>query len=236
MRIVHGQPPAASGVHDGLAWARFDPPQAPTGAVVILPGAGSVKENHNDFARACAAAGLVCMTFDARGHGASSGELGAGAIDDVLAMAQLARDALGAEGGPIALRGSSMGGYFALVAAAPCEAAAVVAICPAPGGLLRRLLETSDTDRGFRADAEGLQALLDANDMHAAAAQLSVPLLLLHARGDESVPVEHSRELAHVVRNCRYVEMPGGHHRSIQHDAELQGVAVRFIGRAFRGL
>ena len=35
------------------------------------------------------------------------------------------------EGAPLGLRGSSMGGYLALVAAAQLDAAAVVAICPA---------------------------------------------------------------------------------------------------------
>jgi len=32
----------------------------------------------------------------------------------------------------------------------------------------------------------------------------------------------------------KLVVLPGGHHRSIQHDAELQGEALRFIERAFR--
>jgi hypothetical protein len=27
--------------------------------------------------------------------------------------------------------------------------------------------------------------------------------------------------------------MPGGHHRSIQHDGELQGESLRFVRRAF---
>jgi hypothetical protein len=28
--------------------------------------------------------------------------------------------------------------------------------------------------------------------------------------------------------------MPGGHHRSIQHDPELQALSIRFIARALR--
>jgi alpha-beta hydrolase superfamily lysophospholipase len=230
MRIVHGQAPAAGGVHDGLAWGRFDPAQAPLGVVVILPGAGSVKESHHDFARCCTSAGLAAMTFDARGHGASEGALGAGAIDDVARMAVLARAQLGDESLPVVLRGSSMGGYLAIVAARACDAAAVVSICPAPGELLMKMLELDEPR--FRADVPALTALLAANDLHDAAAALTVPLLLLHARGDESVPVEGSQELARVAADCRYIEMPGGHHRSIQHDAELQGVATRFIRRA----
>ena len=200
--------------------------------MVILPGAGSAKENHFDFARCCAAGGLAALSFDARGHGASEGVLGAGAIDDVTVMVGLVRGQIGDEATPIALRGSSMGGYLALVAATACRADAVVAICPAPGELLRSGIESGRLQ--FANDPVGLVGLLDANDLQSAARDLTCPLLLLHAEADESVPVESSRALARVAADCRYVELPGGHHRSIQHDAELQGVAVRFIGRAFR--
>jgi pimeloyl-ACP methyl ester carboxylesterase len=63
---------------------------------------------------------------------------------------------------------------------------------------------------------------------------LEIPLLLLHAEGDEQVPVEHSRELARLVRHprSRLIALPGGHHRSIQHDPELQAVSLRFIEQA----
>ena len=59
-------------------------------------------------------------------------------------------------------------------------------------------------------------------------------MLLLHAEGDEQVPVEHSRELAAVLSSprSRLITLPGGHHRSIQHDAEMQAVSLRFIERA----
>ena len=59
-------------------------------------------------------------------------------------------------------------------------------------------------------------------------------MLLLHARGDEQVPVQHSRELAPHARapGSRLIEVPGGHHRSIQHDEELQAVSLRFLARA----
>ena len=58
---------------------------------------------------------------------------------------------------------------------------------------------------------------------------LAAPLLLLHAEGDERVPVAHSRELARIAPNAELVVVPGGHHRSVQHDAELQGHALRWL-------
>ena len=230
MRVVHAQPPSQTGVLDGLAYNVFEPAGPPVGGLLLLHGADSCKENHHDVARAAAGGGLVALAFDARGHGASDGALGAGAIDDVVAMAGLLRQRAG--GRPIALRGSSMGGYLALVSARAAAAAAVVAVCPAGSAQLRRGLAAGRFD--FRVDRPALEALLDAHDAHDAAARLQVPLLLLHAQGDESVPVQQSRELAAVAPDCKYVEVPGGHHRSIQHDAELTGVSVRFVLRALR--
>jgi alpha-beta hydrolase superfamily lysophospholipase len=231
MRIVHGQPPTAIGTHHGLAWAAFAPPAPVRGAVLVLHGADSVKENQFDFARAASLAGLLAVGFDARGHGASGGELGGGAIDDVVAMADLARGLAGGPRTPLGLRGSSMGGYLALTSAAAAGADAVVAICPAGAEHLRAGLQAPDRF-AFPRDQPALEGLLDRHDVHDAVRALDLPLLLLHARGDVQIPVGHSQQLAALARQGRYVELPGGHHQSIQHDAELLGVTVRFLARA----
>ena len=111
-------------------------------------------------------------------------------------------------------------------------AAAVVAICPAGGESLRRGL--ADGRFTFDADPPALDRFLAAHDVDAAASELEVPVLLLHAEGDERVPVEQSRELAALLRSprSRLIAVPGGHHRSVQHDAELQAVSLRFIEQA----
>jgi pimeloyl-ACP methyl ester carboxylesterase len=201
--------------------------------VVIIHGAGSCKESHHDYARAAAAQGLAAVAFDQRGHGTSPGPLDGRAIEDVATIARLLRSRLGTDGTkPIALRGSSMGGYLAIAAAEPAQAKAVVAICPAPASGLRRGLESGDFD--FEADAGTLLPLLEANELEPAVQRLQAPLLLLHAEGDERVPVEHSRELATAMTapGSRLIVLPGGHHRSIQHDEELQAVSLQFIERA----
>jgi uncharacterized protein len=226
MRAVHVEPPAELGTRDGLAYALFLPQRDAGGGVVILHGAGSCKESHFDFARSLRAAGLAAVVFDQRGHGESEGALGAGALDDVATMAGLLMP------GPVALRGSSMGGFMALHAGARMGAAAVVAICPAWGELLVRGLRN---DRfTFRADAPALEALFAAADERAAAATLGERLLLQHAEGDESVPIAGSRVLHDAAPGSRLVAVPGGHHRSVQHDGELQALAVRFVTRALR--
>jgi len=223
--------PTERAVHDGLAYVLYAPPAGAAGGVVILHGAGSAKESHLDFARRCLAAGLAAIAFDARGHGASEGALDGRAIADVAGMAALLRARTGAAA--IALRGSSMGGYLALAAAREAGAAAVVAICPASAAGLRRGLREGRF--AFRADAEALDATLAAHDERDAAAALGDALLLLHAEGDEVVPVEHSRELHALAPGSRLIAIPGGHHRSIQHDAELQGETVRWLRKRLGG-
>ncbi|MDQ3934626.1 MAG: lysophospholipase [Actinomycetota bacterium] len=217
------------GTRDGLAYALFEPAGEPRAGIVIVHGASSAKESHFDFARTAVAHDMVALAFDQRGHGRSEGDLGAGALDDVLAMCELVRG----RAPRIALRGSSMGGFMAIqAAAADGDVDAVVAICPAPEDFLLRGLRGGFE---FRADRAGLEAWLESVDLRAAAASLSprTALLLMHAQGDESVPYTISQELFEAAGEPkRLLLMPGGHHRSIQHDLELQTEALRFVERA----
>jgi fermentation-respiration switch protein FrsA (DUF1100 family) len=127
-----------------------------------------------------------------------------------------------------------MGGYLAIVAAEPVRASGVVAICPASADGLRSGLSSGRLQ--FDADLDSLTPWFDANQLEPIVARLAAPVLLMHAEGDEQVPVEHSRELAKATGSpdSRLIVVPGGHHRSIQHDEELQAVSLRFIERAVR--
>jgi uncharacterized protein len=235
--------PDEMAVHQGLAYSLWLPANQPVsrGGVVILHGASSCKENHHDFARAALASGFGAIAYDQRGHGDSRGPMDGGVLEDVASMAGLLRarmvDRFG-PGGPaerIALRGSSLGGYLAILAAPAARASAVVAVCPASAeGLLRGLTRGVFS---FEADRPALEEFLIAHDLRAAVADLEIPLLLLHAEGDEQVPVEHSRELADLASHpqSRLVTVPGGHHRSVQHDPELNALAFRFLQRALAG-
>jgi uncharacterized protein len=215
-------------LHDGLAFALFVPEGEPDAGVVILHGAGSSKESHFDFARGCRADGIAALAYDARGHGGSDGSFGPGAIDDALAMVELLR----AHAPRVALRGSSMGGFQAIHAGArDPSVCAVVAICPAPeAGLLRFLRSGQELE--FRCDAEACRPWLESLDLVEAAGQLGpeTALLLMHARGDEQVPYAVSEQLYEAAREPkRLLLLPGGHHRSIQHDLELQAASRKFI-------
>jgi uncharacterized protein len=223
--------PPELGELDGLAYALFLPDGAPRAGVVILHGAGSAKESHFDFARGCRADGIAALAYDARGHRRSGGEFGPGAIDDALAMVELLRGHADA----VALRGSSMGGFQAIHAGAhDASLCAVVAICPAPDDLLLRGLRSGE-DLRFRCDVPATAAWLETLNVYDAVGQLGpeTALLLLHARGDEQIPWTVSEELhaaAHEPK--RLLVLPGGHHRSLQHDLELQAVSRRWILQA----
>lgn len=220
---------------DGLAWALFAPhAEPPWPGIVILHGANSQKENHFDFARAAAQAGFAALGYDQRGHGESQPEMAPVALGDVPKMARLLAEQ-GADARRIAVRGSSMGGFFAIHAAALYEEiVAVIAICPAGEEHLLRGLQRGELE--MRADEPALRAWLEEHDLREAAEMLDgKPLLLLHAEGDESIPFSYSEELyARTAGPRKLVVVPGGHHRSLQHDAELQGMALRWLARQLR--
>jgi alpha-beta hydrolase superfamily lysophospholipase len=217
-------------MRDGIAYALFPTEREPAVGVVVLHGAGSAKESHFDFARLCRESGVAALCFDARGHGASKGDFGPGAIDDVLAMCDLLRE----HAPRVALRGSSMGGFCAVQAAARDPSlAAVVAICPAPEDRLLRGLRSGDFE--FRCDTAASEPWLESADIRQAVRRLGADtaLLLLHARGDERIPYTVSEELFAAAHEPKTLLLfGGGHHRSLQHDLEVQALSLRFVERA----
>ena len=227
--------PAERGEQDGLAYWLWKPASGapPWPAMVILHGAGSGKENHADFARACAAQGWLAVSYDQRGHGASAEPMGPAALSDVGRIARWIAERPDVDAQRVCVRGSSMGGWFAIQAAATSDAVAgVIAICPASEDGLRRGLRNGELE--MRADSDAFDAWLGEHDLRDAIAEAAgKPVILLHAKGDERVPYTWSEQLyARAGEPRKLVVLPGGHHRSIQHDAELWGVALTWLQRA----
>ncbi len=224
-------------VHNGRPYELWLPADAPPWpGMVILHGAGSRKENHADFARTCNARGWAAVTFDQRGHGESEDEMSPGAVGDVGLMARFLADTDGVDPARICVRGSSMGGWMAIHAAATApEIAGTIAICPAGEEHLARGLRRGELE--MRADGGALEAWLGEHDVREAAALMGTkPLIILHARGDEQIPYTWSEEVFDRASDPRrLIILPGGHHRSVQHDAELQEVALRWLERELSG-
>jgi uncharacterized protein len=228
--------PSEMGVRDGrpyMLWLPAQPP--PWRGMLILHGAGSRKENHGDFGRACAASGWAALAYDQRGHGESPDAMSPEALADVGRMARFLAGIDGVDGSRLCVRGSSMGGFMAIQAAATSDAiAGAIGICPAGAHHLTRGLERDDLEmRIDEAGASALAAWLAEHDLRQAVELMgSKPLLLIHARGDDQIPADWSEELhARAAEPRKLILLPGGHHRSAQHDAELHGLALRWMER-----
>jgi uncharacterized protein len=244
MEYTPPQQPNEQGKLDGIAYALWLPfEDRPAPAVIVLHGAGSQKENHVDYARAAVAHGFAALTFDNRGHGETEGALGPGVVADMQKLVRLLAERPEVDDRRIAVRGSSMGGLLAIhLAAASDSVAAVVAICPAAEWMLiedvRRVADGQRPREGsylaaMRIDAPALVAWLGEHEVADAVERLgSKPLLLIHARGDEAVPVSHSEDLfERAVEPKRLLVLEGGDHRSAQHDTEIQGESLRWLAR-----
>jgi fermentation-respiration switch protein FrsA (DUF1100 family) len=230
------QPPTERGEHRGRPfWLWLPESDPPWPGMLILHGAGSRKENHGDFGRACRGAGWAALAYDQRGHGTAEDEMARGAVDDVSLMARFLAERPGVDAARICVRGSSMGGFMAIHAAAIADGiSAAVAICPAAEEQLLRGLRQGSLDMRTSPESKrDLEAWLGEHDLRDAVALMgSKPLLLIHAEGDEEIPYQQSQELyERASEPKKLILIPGGHHRSAQHDAELQGVALRWLER-----
>jgi fermentation-respiration switch protein FrsA (DUF1100 family) len=207
--------------------------------MVIVHGAGSCKENHGDFARACAMSGWAAVAYDQRGHGESEDDMGPAALGDVGAMALFLAGQESVDPARVCVRGSSLGGFMAIHAAASSDAiAGAIAICPAgEDHLLRGVRSETLEMRASPESVRALEAWLAEHDLRQAIELMGrKPLLLIHARGDDQIPAEWSEELhEHAAEPRKLIVLPGGHHRSAQHDVELHGLALRWLGRSLEG-
>ncbi len=228
---------------DGLALAGllFAAQGPVAGAVLVCHGAGSRKENHTDFAAYAASRGLAALAFDFRGHGESAGAADDAMDRDVVACARRLIDESGALW--VAARGSSMGGYLALHAAAgsPGLFSAVVAICPASeeamlGGLdeLDDMVARGDPDADAygRYDSRRMRAFYGENELARRVAGMG-NVLLVHCRDDDLVPFAHSqRLLAVLAQPKRLLALPSGGHGGAQHDPLVHEASIDWILRA----
>jgi uncharacterized protein len=218
--------------HRGLPYALWLPEgRTPSPAIVIVHGAGSRKENHADFARLAVASGWAALAFDLPGHGDSEPAMSGAAVEEVIEMASLLASQDGVDARRVAVRGSSLGGFLAICAASESsEIAGVVAICPASEGHLAAGLRRGRLEMRV-GDPVALEAWLLAQDIGEAVERIAPrPLILMHAEGDTQIPVDHSEELYERAGEPRkLVIAPGGAHTTVQHDPELQAVALRWL-------
>jgi fermentation-respiration switch protein FrsA (DUF1100 family) len=236
MERSQGRAPDREGKDEGLAYRLWLPGAGEAPGVVIVHGAGSRKENHADFVQIATAAGWGALAFDLPGHGESDSEMSGDAVHGVIRMVRLLADQEGIDPRRVAVRGSSLGGFLAIQAAAASEdVAGVIAICPADERELARGVRRGRFEIRI-SDPLALEAWLTAQDSVAAVERIDGrPLILMHAEGDIQVSFDHSEKLyAHARDPRRLLIVPGGTHTSVQHDAELQAMALLWLERNLR--
>ncbi|MBI4306700.1 MAG: prolyl oligopeptidase family serine peptidase, partial [Chloroflexi bacterium] len=180
------------------------------------------------------------------GHGESDGALDAETVNDVRAAAAYFRTRPEVDGDRIAVRGSSLGGHFAIHAGArfPDVIKAVVAVCPAPEDVILPYVLDVDPEEiasapelGYRLNKpDFLRYLREASIFEAVARISPRPILLIHARGDEDIPYRHTERLyAEAGEPKTLLLVDDGHHSSAQHDLDVHRVTCDWLRKALGG-
>lgn len=198
----------------------------PFPGLIVGHGAGSRRERHAEFCREAAAQGFTVLALDFRGHGESEGVADGPLEDDIAAAAGFLRKHCAVDRSRLCYRGSSMGGFYGLKAAAAGGLAAAVLLCPATPEVMLEELDESDS----RWDIPRHRDYFRDQDSLTLASRVKCPILLVHARGDEVVPFERSQELArHLPGDTTLVALTGGSHTSAQHDPTVHRLTVRWL-------
>ena len=211
--------------------------------LVVGHGAGSRRGNHDEFCRLACAGGFVVVAVDFRGHGESQGRADGPLEHDLLAAARHLRTLPFVDAGEICYRGSSMGGFYGLKAAVEGGFAALALLCPAGEQVILDAIDeretavwavgsTAGSGEGERPlwDTGALRAYFGAQDSLGLASRVSAPVLLVHARGDDVVPFEHSLRLTQALRGpATLMALPGGSHTSAQHDQEIHRYTLDWL-------
>jgi uncharacterized protein len=203
--------------------------------LVVGHGAGSNRHRHEPFACLACEHGLAVLAFDFRGHGDSGGELDGPLEEDVISAAALLSSHPLVDRSRLGYRGSSMGGYYGLRAAPDAGFAALALLCPATDDVLLGAVEQyhgrgerQEEGLRLRYDADKARAYFASRDLYRDAGYVSGPVLLVHARGDEVVPLDRSLQIAARLEGpAEVVILPGGTHTSAQSSPE---VAERVVG------
>ncbi len=179
------------------------------------------------------------LALDFRGHG-DSGGLGDGPMErDVLAAVHLLRQMPEVDPDAICYRGSSMGGFYGLMAAPDAGFAAMVLVCPASEREFLEALDREDTEAGDqglqeetgprfptpppgeppRWDTKALRRYFETRDSLATASRVLCPVFIVHARADDVVPLSHSLVLVQCLAGeATLMALPRGGHSTAQHD------------------
>lgn len=187
------------------------------GTLVYLHGIADNRESGAGAIERFTRRGFDVLAYDSRAHGGSTGEActyGFFEKDDLRSVLDTI------EAGPIVLLGTSLGGAVALqhasrdtrvsavVAAEVFSDLRTVAIDRAPFVFTPSLIE-----RAFRLAEQQGHFEVDAVSPVRAAANVVVPVLLIHGDADDETPPDHSRRVFDALRGPKeLILVPGARH------------------------
>lgn len=179
--------------HDMRQAATLFMPEQPNGAAVLMMhGFGSKRDGYAEHAQALGEMlGVVSLTLDLGGHGASEGKTAELSTGDHLAEAQAAYDFLAGTPGVspdrIGVVGTSFGGYLAvrLTAERPVDSL----LLRAPAIYSDGLTDVPDKDRGGAAKERGKLGIPTTfNESLGAAAAFNGTVHIVASGSDEIIP------------------------------------------------
>jgi len=198
--------------------------------VILFGGLDSVKEELQIVADYFLARGMATLAVDGPGQGETGSELAIesesekpiGAAIDFLERAE------GVDAGRVGLYGQSLGGYYAIRAAA-FETRITAAVASAGPYAVADHWDSLPpmTREGYQyrtgaTDAEDGRARVARFNLEGVVGRVACPLLIMHGTADQVVPVGEGRRIAKEAPHATYWEFEGGNHSLSNHHFEVR--------------
>lgn len=215
---------------DGLVAWRWGAGGAPV--VLLVHGFEGNRAQFGAVLDALLARGFAAVALDVPAHGESAGnELTA--VKFIAAIERTLRQL-----GPMhAVIGHSMGGAMSLFSVARNGGAKKVALVAAPSGLKRELQRFAQvvglSSRGAAAFIDSVEGHVgrpaDDFDVRHIAAEVDLPVLLIHDQNDRQVPVREAARAAHMLPTAKLIVTQGLGHNRLLADPAVVAALVDFV-------
>jgi 2,6-dihydroxypseudooxynicotine hydrolase len=210
--------------------------------VVMLPGLDSTKEELQTTADYFLRRGMATLSVDGPGQGETEALLKIEAASEncIRAMIEAVERLDGLDASRIGLYGVSLGGYYAVRAAAFESRLRAVAENAGPfclGRLFEQLppmTRAAIQHRSGAADAVEARRRADELDLDGVAEQVTMPLLILHGTEDGLVPYADAERIAQTAPNATLLRFEGGNHGMSNQVFQMRSMAADWMANQLR--
>ncbi|MCL5959676.1 MAG: alpha/beta fold hydrolase [Chloroflexi bacterium] len=212
---------------------------SPYPCVILCHGIAGRKEGQAPIAEMLRGDGFACLSFDFRGHGQSEGQLDPSTPHDITAAVKYLEGRKEIDANRLAIRGFSMGGFFALyVAAGLQQIKAIVSVAPGTESAhlaivtSKRFLRYIEEASGrVRLAVEDMVSFLRKVSICAEVARISPrSLLIIHSKEDEMLPWHSSEEIFFAAKEpSRFLLLNGGEHSATENSNEVHRLVLAWL-------